>query len=56
MYEMALSYIEDSDKRAAFIAAWDDRRRTSLNDITSRAHQLADNMEKAICKRSATSD
>jgi len=47
LFDAALEAIEDPEKRATFIAKWNDEKRTSLNDIMGRAHQIAQNMEAA---------
>ena len=46
LYESALNAIDDENKKKNFIALWDDKQRSSLNDITNRAHGLAASMEK----------
>lgn len=39
-YELALSAIDDSEKKARFIDDWQDGH-SSLNDIGGKAHRLA---------------
>lgn len=50
-YDAALEAITDSDLRAKFIADRNDRRRTSMNDIETRAHRLADSYERQYVKQ-----
>ena len=40
-YERSLSAIDDPAKRKKFIADWNDRKRSSMNNIGKRAAQLA---------------
>ena len=40
-FEAAIAAIDDESKRAAFVADWEDRHRSSLNAITTQAHGLA---------------
>lgn len=40
LYDSALAAITDDDARAKFIATWDDKKRSSLNEITNIAHRL----------------
>ena len=42
LYDAAVAAITDPDKRRAFIADWDDRKRSSMNEITNSAHTLAE--------------
>ena len=44
LYDVALAAITDSDKRAEFLAQWDDIKRSSLNDIVNKAHKIADEL------------
>lgn len=44
-YDAALAAIDCPDKRAAFIAARNDRRRTSMSDWETYAHKLADRFD-----------
>ena len=46
IYDLALSKITEPDKRAEFLAEWDDENRTSLHEIVNHAHQLAERMEQ----------
>ena len=41
LYELSLASITDEEKRAKFIMKWDDKKRSSMNDITNRANQIA---------------
>jgi hypothetical protein len=56
LFESALAKIDDPAKRAAFVAEWDDKRRSSLNAITNRANAIADRLEKEAetCTSSST--
>lgn len=45
LFDAALAAIDDPAKRVAFIADWDDKKRSSLNGITNRAHAIADRLE-----------
>lgn len=45
LFDSALAAITDPDKRAEFLLTWDDQKRTSLNDIARRAHQIADKLD-----------
>lgn len=45
-YTSALDAITDDEKRAEFVRAWEDRRRSSLNRIVQRAWAWADRIEK----------
>jgi hypothetical protein len=47
MFEDALALIDDPQKKAKFVAQWNDRYRTSLNDIMGRAHAYAEKLAKA---------
>lgn len=51
-YDAALEAITDDAARKKFIADRNDRRRSSMNDIETRAHKLADACEKALAKKS----
>lgn len=44
LFDTALAAITEPEKRKQFLFEWDDRRRTSLNEITNRAHSLADSL------------
>ena len=46
-YELALSAIDDPEKKARFIDEWQDGR-SSLNDIGGEAHKLAERMRKRV--------
>lgn len=46
-YELALSSIDDPEKKARFIDGWQDGR-SSLNDIGGEAHKLAERMRKRV--------
>lgn len=45
IYELALSKITDEEKRIEFLAEWDDKRRSSIAQITNRAHELGRNIK-----------
>ena len=45
LFDAALKAITDDDARKEFIANWDDKQRSSMNQITNRAHALASSME-----------
>jgi hypothetical protein len=45
LFDSAVAAIDDPEKRAAFIADWDDKKRSSLTEITNRAHRIADGLE-----------
>ena len=45
LYDSALRAIDDPEKRAAFVAEWNDRKRSSMNNIMGRAHSLAASLE-----------
>lgn len=45
LFDAALAAITQEGKRKAFLADWDDKRRTSLTQITNRANELADWLE-----------
>ena len=51
LYDKALEAIDDPTKKAAFIADWNDQKRTSMNDIMGRAHDLANEMEKGAAAK-----
>lgn len=54
LFDAALTAITDESKRQQFLAEWDDRKRSSLNQITKRAHAIADQVEaKASAAASA---
>lgn len=46
LYENALEAIDDPEKRAAFVADWDDKHRSSLNQITNQAHAVAEKLRE----------
>jgi hypothetical protein len=46
-YLAAQAAITDEDKRKQNIAEWDDRHRTSMNQLVKRARMLANNIRKA---------
>lgn len=46
LYDSALKAIDDPEKRDAFIEEWNDRHRSSLNNIMGRAHAVANSLEK----------
>jgi hypothetical protein len=46
LFDSALAAITDPEKRAEFLRDWDDRKRTSLNDIAGRAHRIADKLDQ----------
>ncbi len=46
IYDLALRAITDDEKRTEFLEAWDDAKRSSLNQITNVAHRLADQLER----------
>ena len=46
-YELALSSIDDPEKKARFIDGWQDGC-SSLNDIGGEAHKLAERMRKRV--------
>lgn len=48
LFEEAVAAIDDEDKKAAFVASWNDRHRSSLNDIMGRAHAAADSLSKGV--------
>jgi hypothetical protein len=45
-YLSALSKIDDPEKKAAFAAEWDDKKRSSMNNIGARAQRLAEHFSK----------
>ena len=45
LFESALSYMDDQEQKGSFVAEWDDRQRSSLNDITNSAYELAKGMK-----------
>ena len=46
LFFSALDFIDDPAKRQKFIKEWDDKQRSSLNDITNRAYEIADAIEE----------
>lgn len=48
LFDAALAAIDDPAKREAFIAQWNDEKRTSMNNIMGRAHKMADHLEKNL--------
>jgi hypothetical protein len=44
LYEDAVASITDDEKRAEFVAKWNDEKRTSMNNIMERAHKIADQL------------
>jgi hypothetical protein len=46
LYDSALLAITDPEKRAGFIAEWNDRHRSSMNNIMGRAHSIAERLEQ----------
>lgn len=44
--DAALAAIDDEGKRAAFVATWNDRHRSSMNDIVGYAHGLVERLER----------
>lgn len=48
LFDSALAAIDDPEKRAAFLADWDDKKRSSLTEITNRAHRIADRLEASF--------
>jgi len=53
LFDSALAAIDDPVKRAAFVAEWNDRHRTSLNDIMGRAHHIAGKLETFAARNAA---
>lgn len=49
----ALAGMPDAEKRVAYLAAWKERRRSSLNNIGARAEQLASALRARAAKREA---
>ena len=47
LYDDALAAITDEQKRAEFIESWNDKHRSSLNNIMGRAHKFAERFEAA---------
>lgn len=45
LYDSAMRAIDDPDKAAAFIEEWNDRNRSSMNNIMGRAHAIADKLD-----------
>ena len=41
LFDAALKAITDDGEREKFLADWDDQQRSSMNQITNRAHELA---------------
>jgi hypothetical protein len=41
LFDSALAAITDDEKRAAFLADWDDKKRTSMTAIANAAHDTA---------------
>lgn len=50
-YDAALEAITDSELRAKFVRDRNDRRRSSMNDIETRAHKMADIYERKYVAR-----
>jgi hypothetical protein len=50
LFDSALAAIDDPAKRAAFIAQWNDEKRSSLNNIMGRAHALADRLDRKMAE------
>lgn len=44
LFDMALESIDDAAKKAAFVARWNDEKRSSMNDIMGRAHHYAERL------------
>lgn len=51
LFDSALAAIDDPEKKAAFVAEWNDRHRTSLNNIMGRAQDLAARVEAIAAKK-----
>jgi len=45
-FEAAIAAIDDAGKRAGFVETWNDRHRSSTNDIGAHALHLAEQLEK----------
>jgi len=45
LFDSAMSAIDDTAKREAFIEEWNDRNRSSLNNIMGQAHEIASSLE-----------
>lgn len=50
LYDSALRAITDPAAREAFVAEWNDQKRSSMNDIMGRAHHVAAKLEAAAAK------
>jgi hypothetical protein len=48
LFDSALAAIDDPAKRDAFVADWNDRQRSSMNDIMGYAHKLAGQLERQL--------
>lgn len=55
-YDAALEAITDSELRAKFILGRNERRRSSMNDIETRAHTMADVIERKFVIRPAVAE
>jgi len=56
IYATTLELLTDDQARAVFIDTWEDNQRSSLNQITNRAHALADTIEYGQPKDEPTPD
>lgn len=45
LFDSAIKAIDHPEKRDAFVKEWNDRNRSSLNNIMGRAHEIAANLE-----------
>ena len=46
LFDEACAAITDPDKLKAFVASWNDKKRSSMNDIMGRAHAYANCLEE----------
>lgn len=46
LYDSALRAITDAEKRAGFIAEWNDCNRSSMNNIMGLAHSIAERLDQ----------
>lgn len=47
LFDAALAAITDDEKRKAFLAEWDDKKRSSINAIANRSHAMAESLAAA---------
>lgn len=46
--DAALAEISDADKRREFVKKWNERKRSSMNNIAGRAHKIAEQLREKM--------